>query len=78
MAAGHPTADAAAPIGGTGDSGFVCLRISRYPAKLSRGAGGLPDAQMIDGATHYLWLTHAQALREPLRDFIGRILPMRA
>ncbi len=35
----------------------------------------LPNAsfQMITGADHHIWVTHAFAMRAPLRDFIGQI-----
>jgi proline iminopeptidase len=35
----------------------------------------LPDAsfQMIEGADHHLWVTHAEAMRAPLRDFVQQL-----
>jgi proline iminopeptidase len=35
----------------------------------------LPNAsfQMIRGADHHIWVTHAEAMRAPLRDFLGHM-----
>ena len=35
----------------------------------------LPNAsfQMIEGADHHIWVTHAEAMRAPLRDFVQQL-----
>ena len=44
-------------------------------AEMEQVAQLLPDAsfQMIAGADHHIWVTHAEELRVALRDFIQQI-----